>query len=72
MAGPIANDWKAIADRMQQIQAERFPSPRPCPRCEGLGWIPRYVAGRHAIAVVCDFCRNPENRPLPRVREALG
>jgi hypothetical protein len=67
MAEPIANDWKAISDRMQQIQAERSPSSRRCPQCEGRGWIPEYVGGRHAAAaiVVCDFCRNPENHPLP-------
>jgi hypothetical protein len=70
MAEPIANDWKAINDRMQQIQAERSPSPRPCPQCEGWGWTLEYFSGRHASAVViCDFCRNPENRPLPSVRD---
>jgi hypothetical protein len=33
MAVPIADDWKAINDRMQQIQAERSPSFGICPRC---------------------------------------
>jgi hypothetical protein len=66
MGEPIANDWKAISDRMHQIQAERSPSPQICPRCGGLGWLPRYVAGQRAAAiVVCDFCRNPMDRPVP-------
>ncbi len=32
MAEPIANDWKAIRDRMQQIKAEESAFPRPCPQ----------------------------------------
>jgi hypothetical protein len=40
MAQPIADDWKAINDRMQQIQAERSAFSRPCQTCNGLGWIP--------------------------------
>jgi hypothetical protein len=35
MSEPIANDWKAIHDRMQQIQAERSPSVGPCRQCGG-------------------------------------
>jgi hypothetical protein len=66
MAEPIANDWKAINDRMHQIQAERSPSLQRCPLCVGRGWIAEYAGGRHASAVVvCDFCGNPKNRPPP-------
>jgi hypothetical protein len=31
MAEPIANDWKAIHDRMQQIKSEESAALRPCP-----------------------------------------
>jgi hypothetical protein len=66
MAEPIAHDQEAINDRMQQIQAERSPSPQRCPQCEGRGWISRYAGSRPASAmIVCDICRNPQNRPPP-------
>jgi hypothetical protein len=62
MAEPIANDWKAINNRMQQIQAERR-----CPKCENRGWIPKktLALGMPLRLFVCDFCRNPESRPPP-------
>ena len=74
MAEPIANDWKAIHDRMQQIAAERSASLRPCPQCNGQGWIPDFLSAQHATAVrfgVCDQCYNPEKStsarpPAPR------
>jgi hypothetical protein len=62
MAEPIANDWKAISDRMHQIRAEQL-----CPKCENRGWIPKktLALGRPLRLFVCDFCGNPENRPAP-------
>ncbi len=72
MAEPIANDWKAIRDRMQQIKAEESAFPRPCPQCKGRGWIPDHMSARHAEAVcVCDFCHNPNDLP-PTGRERRG
>jgi hypothetical protein len=62
MAEPIANDWRAIHDRMQQIEAERSPSPRRCPRCNDRGWMAGY--GRERV-VTCDLCRNPKDLPHP-------
>jgi hypothetical protein len=44
MAEPIANDWKAIHDRMQQIKLEE--SAWPCGRCGGRGWMPNSVQQR--------------------------
>ena len=43
MAEPIANDWKAIRDRMQQIESEESASSQPCLRCNGRGWISNYI-----------------------------
>jgi hypothetical protein len=51
MAEPIANDWKAIRDRMQQIRAERSTFSRPCPECNGLGWVPDFSGRRHPQTV---------------------
>jgi hypothetical protein len=65
MAGPIVNDWKAIHDRMQQIQAERSPSLGRCRRCSGSGWIPNPFAISDR-AVVCDLCHNPKGLSRPR------
>jgi hypothetical protein len=68
MAEPIANDWKAIHDRMQQITAERSAPLRPCPQCNGRGWIPDFLGAQHASSVgfgVCDQCYNPKNLPRP-------
>jgi hypothetical protein len=42
MADPIANDWKAIHDRMQQIKSEESAALLPCPRCKDRGWMPVY------------------------------
>jgi hypothetical protein len=68
MAVPIANDWKAIHDRMQQIEAERSPSPRYCPRCNDRGWMPGYGG---EWLVICNICHNPKDlpRPSPEHRE---
>jgi hypothetical protein len=64
MAEPIANDWKAIHDRMQQIKWEESASSQPCPRCNGCGWVPDYMGTGRANAVcVCDFCHNPKGLP---------
>jgi hypothetical protein len=63
MAEPIANDWKAIHDRMQQIQAERSPWYGLCPRCHNVGWIPESSdVGRphQARVVLCYVCGNPK------------
>ena len=69
MAEPIANDWKAIHDRMQQIRAEQSASFQPCPQCNGLGWTPDFVGGRqpHRVGyVVCSVCGNLMDLPPPR------
>jgi hypothetical protein len=69
MAEPIANDWKAIHDRMQQIRAEQSAFSRPCPQCNGLGWIPDFSGRRHPQTVgyaICGLCENPRDRPPPR------
>jgi hypothetical protein len=59
MAEPIANDWKAIHDRMQQIKAEESASHRPCPQCNDSGWMPDYMSARRGYMVcVCDVCHN--------------
>jgi hypothetical protein len=69
MAEPIANDWKAIHDRMQQIQAERSEFSQPCRMCNGLGWVPDLSVDRRfheARVVPCILCRNPKGLAPPR------
>jgi hypothetical protein len=69
MAEPIANDWKAIHDRMQQIKAERSAFARPCPQRGGRGWISDFSDRRHSQAVgyaICGVCNNLMNLPPPR------
>jgi hypothetical protein len=69
MAVPIADDWKAINDRMQQIQAERSAASRRCVVCNGLGWIPEFSDGRRpreARVVPCILCRNPKGLTPPQ------
>ena len=76
MAEPIANDWKAIHDRLRQIQAEHFAAARPCPQCNGSGWMSEHrVAQRSYDAQtrrasvfwegVCNLCHNPGRLPRP-------
>lgn len=69
MAEPIANDWKAIHDRMQQIRAEQSASYRHCSLCDDRGWISQVVGnGRHPYTVdfaICSLCRNPRDLPSP-------
>ena len=72
MAEPIANDWKAIRDRMQQIKAEKQASQRPCPECKGRGWIPAYGRSGFYMACVCDICQNPKDLPSPDPRGGFG
>ena len=70
MAELIANDWKAIHDRMQQIQAERFAFSGPCRMCNGLGWVPDLSVDRRyrgeARVALCTLCRNPKGLAPPR------
>ena len=69
MAESIANDWKAIHDRMQQIRAEQSASFQPCRQCNGLGWIPDFSDRRHPQTVgyaVCGLCFNPSDLPPRR------
>jgi hypothetical protein len=66
MAEPIANDWKAINDRMRQIQAERSAASRPCTICNGLGWIPEFSDGpRESRVVPCYLCKSPKKQLPP-------
>ena len=68
MAVPIADDWKAIHDRMQQIRAEQTAFSRPCPACNGLGWIAEFSDRRHPQTVgyaICGLCHNPRDLPPP-------
>jgi hypothetical protein len=70
MAEPIANDWKAIHDRMQQIKLEE--SVWPCRRCGGRGWMPNPVrprAQRGYMFSPCDDCDNPNDLPSPDLSE---
>jgi hypothetical protein len=68
MAEPIANDWKAINARMQQIKAEHSGAAQSCPKCHNNGWIANfhYRAGYR----VCDRCENPKLLPKPPSRLA--
>jgi hypothetical protein len=68
MAEPIANDWKAIHDRMQQIKAEQSAPFRPCPQCGDRGWIRSVWGGRQPQIVgyaVCSLCGNPHDLAPP-------
>jgi hypothetical protein len=65
MAEPIANDWKAIHDRMQQIKSEKSTSHQPCSQCKGRGWMLPYGRSGFYTAWVCDICRNPKDLPSP-------
>jgi formate dehydrogenase maturation protein FdhE len=70
MAEPIANDWKAIHDRMQQIRAERSASFRHCPQCGSRGWVPNFLDGRqsHLVGyIVCNLCGNLNGAAPPRL-----
>jgi hypothetical protein len=68
MAVPIADDWKAIHNRMQQIRAEQTAFSRPCPECNGLGWITEISNRRHPQTVgyaICGRCHNPRDLSPP-------
>ena len=66
MAEPIANDWKAIPDRMQQIKSEESADLLPCPRCKDRGWMLVYRGPQRTHSVtICDLCGNPRSLPLP-------
>ena len=63
MAQPIADDWKAINDRMRQIQAERSALSGPCPTCNGLRWIRVLSDGKRfgeARVVPCRYVPKPK------------
>jgi hypothetical protein len=67
MAEPIANDWKAIRDRMQQIKSEESASSRPCPRCKDRGWMTK-IADTNlvgALAAASVVGHNPNGLPPP-------
>jgi hypothetical protein len=73
MAEPIANDWKAIHDRMQQIKAEESASHRPCPQCNDSGWVPDYMSAQRGYMVcVCDVCHNPKDMRPPGLERRNG
>lgn len=69
MAELIANDWKAIHDRMQQIKLEE--SAWPCRQCGGRGWIssPERRPKRGYMFSTCDNCHNPNHLPPPDLSE---
>jgi hypothetical protein len=66
MAELIANDWKAIHNRMQQIKSEESAALRPCPRCKDRGWMLVYRPSQRAPSVtICDLCGNPRSLAPP-------
>ncbi len=66
MAEPIANDWKAIHNRMQQISRRKSAALWPCPRCKDRGWMPVYRGPQRAHSVtICDLCGNPRSLAPP-------
>ena len=66
MAEPIANDWKAIHHRMQQIKSEELAALWPCPRCKDRGWMPVYRGPQRTRSVtICDLCGNPRSLAPP-------
>jgi hypothetical protein len=69
MAELIANNWKAIHDRMEEIKAEQSASCFPCTECGSRGWVPSFLNGRQSKIVgysVCGFCGNPKDLAPPR------
>lgn len=72
MAGFIANDWKAIHDRMEQIQTERTGVTLVCHRCGNKGWVSDTSNVRGAAYSICKVCRNPKGLPNPAERERGG
>jgi hypothetical protein len=66
MAEPIANDWKAIRARMQQIKLEEAGL---CRRCGGTGWMPVRASrlNRNYVYGPCDACGNPNDLPFCEV-----
>ena len=72
MAEPIANDWKAIRDRMQQIKSEELTFQRPCSGCKDRGWMPAYGRSGSYTVCVCDMCHNPKGLPSPDVNRRVG
>jgi hypothetical protein len=75
MAEPTANDWKAIHNRMQQIRAEQSAFSRPCPECNGPGWIPDFSGRRHPQTIGYAILRTlPEPKgsaPTPARRQQM-
>jgi len=72
MAEPIANDWKAIRDRMQQIKSEELASQQPCSGCKGRGWVATYRRSGSYTVCVCDMCHNPKGLPSPAPIAEVG
>ncbi len=66
MAEPIANDWKAINARMQEIKAENAGVIQSCPKCYNIGWVAKFYGYRDYR--VCDRCHNPACLPRPAPR----
>jgi hypothetical protein len=65
MAVPIADDWKAIHDRMQQIRVEESGIQPPCSACKGIGWTSERFGDRRNVYRICAACQNPKGRPRP-------
>jgi hypothetical protein len=59
---PIAEDFCAIAQRMQELARKNAPG---CLRCEDSGWV-AYGLGRGELHFrECPCCLNPTNRAAP-------
>lgn len=61
---PIVDDWKAIRDRMREIEADEAKKPS-CPVCKDTGWTREFHGTRSLGHLTCFACRNPDDRPKP-------
>jgi len=66
MTKRIADDYEYIAQRLQEIEAERKPEIQYddiCTRCDDYGWV---TSSRTMKWMVCPTCRNRFDRIKPR------
>ena len=50
MPVPIADDWKAINDRKQQIEAERSAFSKPCRMCNNLVSVREVIESLESVS----------------------